>query len=283
MTTTSSTAATSNATEERSRISAAFDSCRAEQRAALIPFATVGYPDLDTSYAIIEALIRGGADLIEIGIPFSDPLADGATVQHSSQVALEQGTTLADGFALARRLQDAGHSVPTVFMGYLNPFMQYGLDQLAIDAAASGVDGFIIPDLPVEESEEVQAALRSTGRDLIFMVAPTSTDHRIEDVATSASGFIYCVSLTGTTGARQTISAELPTYIERIRARTDLPLAVGFGISNPEHVQTVAATADGVIVASAIINYFDSLPIDERIAGVEAFTRSLAEATHRTS
>lgn len=265
-----------------SGIAAAFERCRAAGRAALIPFITAGYPSLDMSRRLLPALVEGGADLIEIGVPFSDPLADGATIQRASQVALEQGTTLRDCLALVRDARASGVSVPILLMGYLNPFYQYGLEALARDAAETGVDGFIIPDLPLEESDEVLEPLRRYGRDLIFLVAPTSTDARLAEVAKRGSGFIYCVSLTGVTGARDRLSDDLPAYIARVRSHTDLPLAIGFGISRPEHVRQAAELADGVIVASALINHLDRLPLEVYEAGAKAFVRELAAATHKS-
>jgi tryptophan synthase alpha chain len=264
-----------------SRIAAAFARCRAEGRAAFIPYLTGGYPTLAMSEELLPALVAGGADLVEIGIPFSDPLADGATVQHASQVALDHGTTLADCLAIARRARERGIDLPIAFMGYANPFYQYGLERLARDAAAAGVDGFIVPDLPVEESDEFLEPLRAHGRDLIFLVAPTSTDARLRAVAERASGFVYCVSLTGVTGARDHLSEELPAYLARVRGHTDLPLVVGFGISRPEHVRAVATLADGVVVASALINHLDRLPAEEQVAGATAFVRELAAAARR--
>jgi tryptophan synthase alpha chain len=260
-------------------IAAAFAACKAQGRAAFIPFVTGGYPTMARTEELLYALAEGGADLIEIGIPFSDPLADGATVQHTSQVALEQGTTLADCFALVQRVRAGGLSAPIVFMGYANPFYQYGLDRLARDAADIGVDGFIVPDLAIEESDEFLEPLRAQGRELIFMLAPTSTDARIDAAAARASGFIYCVSLVGVTGARDQLSDDLQAYLERVRRHTDVPLVVGFGISRPEHVRAVAALADGVVVASALINHVDRLPPDEQVAGAAAFVRELAAAT----
>ncbi|HEY8448629.1 MAG TPA: tryptophan synthase subunit alpha [Thermomicrobiales bacterium] len=267
------------ATRTASGIADAFARCKADGRAALIPYLTAGYPSLAASADLIDALVAGGADLIEIGVPFSDPLADGATIQRASQVALEQGTTLADCLALVASARSRGVRVPMMLMGYCNPFMQYGLDALARDAAEAGVDGFIVPDLPVEESDEFLEPLRREGRDLIFLVAPTSTDARIAEIAKRASGFLYCVSLTGVTGARDQLSPELPDYIRRVRAQTTLPLAIGFGISRPAHVQAASALADGVVVASALINHMDTLPDEDRINGVTAFVRELASAT----
>jgi tryptophan synthase alpha chain len=240
-----------------------------------MPFVTAGYPTMEQCERLIPALVEGGADVIEIGVPFSDPLADGATVQRTSQVALANGTTLADCLALIRRVRAAGITIPLVLMGYANPFYQYGIERLAQDAAAAGVDGFIVPDLPVEESGEWVEAFRRHGRDLIFMVAPTSTNARIAEVARRASGFIYCVSLTGVTGARDTLAEGLESYIGRVRAHTDLPLAIGFGISRPEHVADIRHVSDGVIVASALINHLDTLPEAEQPAAATAYLRWL--------
>lgn len=269
---------------EPSRIAAVFARCRTENRAALMPFVTAGYPSLAMSEELVLALVAGGADLIEIGVPFSDPLADGATVQRTSQIALANGTNLTDCLDLVRRLRrEHDVQVPIMLMGYFNPFLQFGLDLLATESAAAGVDGFIIPDLPIEESDEVIAALRAHERDLILMVAPTSTERRIHDVAARASGFIYCVSLTGVTGARDQLAGNLEGYIGRIREVTDVPLAVGFGISRPEHVRQVSAIADGVVVASALLNHLDRFPEAEQPAAATAFVRELRAATPRAA
>lgn len=262
-------------------ITGAFTKARDAGRIALIPYLTAGYPSLEQSERLLLALVRGGADLIEIGLPFSDPLADGATIQRASHQALENGVRLADCIALAGRLrQQHGVRVPLLFMGYYNPILRYGLDRFAADAARAGVDGVIVPDLPVEESDDLLAALHAHGRDLIFLVAPTSTDKRIAEIAAHASGFVYCVSLTGVTGKRAALP-DFGPYLARVRAHTDLPLAIGFGISTPEHVRQVAAVADGAIVGSALINLIDSVPEAEQPAAVEAFLRSLAAGARR--
>lgn len=261
------------------RIDTAFEKARAEHRATLIPFLTVGYPTLEASRELILAIAAGGADLIEVGIPFSDPLADGATVQRASQVALENGATLASGFELAEFARANGVDVPIVFMGYANPFFQYGVDALAAEAQRVGVDGFIIPDLPIEESDDFRLPLAEAGVDLIYMLAPTSTDRRIAEVADRSKGFVYCVALTGVTGARSSLSENLGTYIERVRAQVETPLAIGFGISTPEHVREAAAIGDGVVVASALINYLDTLPLNEQPAAATRFVREFADAT----
>jgi tryptophan synthase alpha chain len=263
---------------EPSRIGAAFAKAKAEGRTALLPFVTAGYPDMATCEAIVPALVRGGADLVEIGVPFSDPLADGTTIQRTSQIALDNGTRLVDCIALARRLREAhGLTVPLILMGYYNPFLRYGLERCVEECAAAAVDGFIVPDLPAEESDEFGEVCRRHGRDLIFLVAPTSTEARLRAVAARASGFVYCVSLTGVTGARDHLSDELPAYIGRVRAATEgrLPLAIGFGISTAEHVRRVGEVADGAIVASALINHLDRFAPAEQPAQAEAFVRGL--------
>jgi tryptophan synthase alpha chain len=265
-----------------SRIASTFDRARSEHRAALIPFLTVGYPTMDASKELILAIAEGGADLIEIGIPFSDPLADGATVQRASQVALDNGASLATGFELAAFARANGVEIPIVFMGYVNPFLQYGIERLAADSARIGVDGFIMPDLPIEESDDFRLPLAEHGVDLIYMIAPTSTDRRIAQVAERASGFVYCVALTGVTGARDNLADNLGPYIEKVRSRVETPLAIGFGISTPDHVRQAAAIGDGVVVASALINYLDTLPLDEQPAAATRFVRELADATGKS-
>ena len=263
-----------------SRLAGAFARAAAQGRTALVPFLTAGYPTLEESERLFAALARGGADAIEIGVPFSDPLADGATIQRTSQQAIANGVTLADCLALVKRLRGSGIETPLVLMGYYNPILQYGVERFAADAAAAGADGFIVPDLPTEESDDLLAACRRHGRDLIFLLAPTSTDQRIAAVAERASGFVYCVSLTGVTGGRTELP-DLSGYLGRVRAATGLPLAIGFGISSPEHVRQVGAVADGAIVGSALINEIDAAPEGERAAVAEAFMRRLAEGAAR--
>jgi tryptophan synthase alpha chain len=240
-----------------------------------MPFVTAGYPTPERSEECVLALVRGGADIIEIGVPFSDPLADGATVQRTSQAALRHGVTLADAVAIVRRLREQhGVSVPILLMGYFNPMLQYGLEELARDSAAAGVDGYIVPDLPAEESDELLEACRRHVLDLVFLLAPTSTDERIAAVAERASGFIYCVSLTGVTGQRAALP-DFRDYLARVRARTDLPLAIGFGVSTPEHVRQIGEVADGAVVASALINFLDTVPDADQLVAAEQFVRGL--------
>jgi tryptophan synthase alpha chain len=263
----------------KSRIADTFARCKAEGRIALMPFVTAGYPRMAITEQLIPALVEGGADLMEIGVPFSDPLADGTTVQRSSQKALENGTSLRDCLALVRKMRAQGIEIPLVLMGYYNPILAYGIERFVPDAAAAGVDGFIVPDLPAEESGTLKGLSEAHGRDLIFMVAPTSTDQRLAASAAQASGFIYCVSLTGVTGARENLSAGLDDYLDRIRTHTDLPLAVGFGISTPAHVRQVGQHADGAIVASALINYLDTFPEEQQPAEATRFVRYLRGET----
>jgi tryptophan synthase alpha chain len=258
-----------------SRIAGALDAIRQEGRPALLPFVTAGYPTMATCEATIRAMVDAGADGFEIGIPFSDPIADGPTVQHTSQVALANGTTLADCIALVTRLRESGVTVPFMLMGYFNPVIKYGIERYVADCAAAGVDGFIIPDLPIEESDRMLALCREHDRDLIFMVAPTSTERRLELIGERGSGFVYCVSVKGVTGARESIAEGLGGYLDNLRRYTDLPLIVGFGISTPAHVREVGEHADGVIVASAMINYLNTLPEAEQPAAAAAFVRYL--------
>jgi tryptophan synthase alpha chain len=216
-------------------------------------YLTVGFPRRDSAIELVPAIIEAGADMIELGVPFSDPLADGATVQRATQIALANGVSVRYCLHTVRELRDGGVAVPIVLMGHYNPLLQYGLAQFCAEAAAVGVDGLIIPDLPPEEATDLHAACRAHGLDLIFMLAPTSTAERIAHAAAQASGFIYCVSITGTTGARAELPAELPQLLRRVRGATPLPVAVGFGIAEPRHARQVATVADGVIVGSALL------------------------------
>ena len=265
------------------RIAAAFARAREQGRVALIPYVMAGYPDLATSEALAVALAGAGADVLELGVPFSDPLADGATIQHAGQVALERGTTLGGCLELAGRVA-AQVATPLVLMGYYNPIFSLGDGRFCERAAAAGVAGLIVPDLPPEEADPLAAAASTRGIELIYLVTPTSPEARIERVARAAgrtgNGFIYCVSLSGVTGARASLSAELPAFLARVRAHTALPLAVGFGISRPEHVTRVGELADGAVVASALINAVDGAPEGERVAAGVAFFEWLATGAY---
>ncbi len=259
-------------------IAAAFARARAERRVALIPYVMAGYPDEATSEAVAIALGQAGADVLELGMPFTDPLADGATIQHASQRALEQGMSLRRCLALAARIH-AQIATPLVLMGYYNPILNAGLEQFSAAAAAAGVAGLIVPDLPPEESEPLRSVAAAHGMELIFLVTPTSPDERIAQVARAAGktggGFVYCVSLSGVTGARDRLPDTLPAFITRVRAQISLPLAVGFSVSKPEHIVQIGQIADGAVVASALINAVDAAAPAARVTRAVEFLRSL--------
>jgi tryptophan synthase alpha chain len=262
------------------RITAAFARAREAGRVALIPYVMAGYPDAATSEALAVALGEAGADILELGVPFSDPMADGATIQAASHAALEQGMTLAGVLELAGRIS-ARVSTPLVLMTYYNPIFSYGVEHFCEAASEAGVAGLIVPDLPPEEAEILQSSAAGCGMALIFLVTPTSPEQRIEQVARVAGrsgGFIYCVSLSGVTGARASLPEHLAAFIARVRAKTSLPLAVGFGVATPEHVAEIARIADGAVVASALLDTVDAAPASERVAAGVNFFRSLEAA-----
>jgi tryptophan synthase alpha chain len=260
----------------------AFTRARAEGRTAIIPYVMAGYPDLATSEAIAVALGEAGADLIELGIPFSDPLADGATIQAASQKALDAGMTPAGALALAGRITMRART-PLLLMTYYNPIFSNGLAPFCEAASQAGVAGLIVPDLPPEEADALGAAAEPHGLALVYLVAPTSTDERIARIAHAAEangrGFLYCVSLSGVTGARKQLPAHLADFLARVRARTRLPLAVGFGVSRAEHVAEIGRFADGAVVASALLDAVDAAQPDGRVEAAAAFVRALHEET----
>lgn len=259
----------------RGRIGETIAGLRAKGSLALLGWQTIGYPDKDAARRLVPALIEGGFDLIELGVPFSDPQADGATIQRASEAALANGTTLSDCLQAVRDLRGDGVTAPLIFMSYYNPVLAMGVERFAQDAARAGLDGIIVPDLPPEESDELLGALEPAGIDLIFLVAPTSNEERLAAVAARASGFIYCVSLTGVTGARKDLSVGLPEYLARVRRRTDLPLVVGFGVSRPEHVKLLRDHADGAVVASAIIDLMGRTSAADQPRALHDFAASL--------
>jgi len=265
-----------------SRIAETFAVLRARGELGIIPYLTIGYPERESALELVPALVRGGACAIELGIPFSDPLADGVTIQRASHVALQNGVTVRYCLETAARLREAGVDVPFVFMGYFNPLLQYGLERFVRACVEVGVDGVIVPDLPPIESDELHALCRAAGRDLIFMVAPTSTERHLREVAARASGFLYCVSLTGVTGARDRLPDDLPAFLQRVRAVTDLPLALGFGISRPDHVAQAHALVDAVVVGSALLDRIAAAEPGERAAAAEAFIAWLRTGTAAT-
>jgi tryptophan synthase alpha chain len=263
------------------RIESTFDRTRRKGRIALMPYLALGYPTVQATLDLAPALVEAGADIFELGIPYSDPLADGATVQRATQIALKNGVTPRSCLDMAANIREKV-DVPLVLMGYYNPIARSGGAAYIRAAAEAGVDGLIVPDLPPEEADEFQAAALANNVDLIFLVAPTSTDARLELVGRAARGFVYCVALSGVTGARSSLSADLPAYLTRVRKYTSLPLAIGFGISRPDHVHDVARYVDGAIVGAALIDRIDSFPPAERVAGAAAYIGELAEATARS-
>lgn len=236
---------------------------------AFMPYAVLGYPTREAGLDTIRTLAEAGADLFELGIPFSDPLADGPVIQAATQKALENGTTLRDCLAMTRELRQQGIDTPALLMGYINPMLAYGLERFVADAVAAGVDGFIVPDLPPEEGAELEALCEQHGLALVYLLAPTSTPERIKLVAQKAKGFIYLVSLTGVTGARNELASDLTEFIGRVRAETEVPLAVGFGIGNGPQAQVVGQIADGVIVGSALVKRAAESPASVRDLATE--------------
>ena len=245
------------------------------KKALLMPYTTGGFPSIDACRRVMEAFIAGGADMIELGVPFSDPLADGPVVQASTQRALEEGVTPDDVLALAGEF---GDRLPVVLMVYYNCVLAGGQNHFLNAASEAGVAGLIVPDLPVDEAGDFIEGCRERSIDPILLVAPTSPDDRIKMIAAQASGFIYCVSVAGVTGARTSLSEQLPDFLARVRARTEVPLAVGFGVSTPEHAAVVAQYADGVIIGSRLIKMVDEAAnITEACQTVEQFLKDVNE------
>lgn len=234
-------------------LEAMFARAKAQQRAAFLPYFPIGYPNYAVSLATIKALADAGVDGFEIGIPFSDPIADGPTIQAATQVALEDGTTVRKCIDAVRSLRLQGVVQPMLMMGYANPLVAYGTDAFVRDAREAGADGLIVPDLPPEEAAMFADSCTREGLALVFMLAPTSNDERIRLASANATGFIYVVSLTGITGARRELPAYLKDFIARLRASTDKQLVLGFGISSPEHARKVSGLTDGFIVGSALV------------------------------
>jgi tryptophan synthase alpha chain len=257
------------------RLNKALEQKRASGRVGVIPYVTVGFPTLEDTFTIVPALEKAGAMVIELGVPYSDALGDGPTIQAASHRAIKNGMTTAKCIDVAKRLRQSGVAVPLLFMGYYNPVLNYGMERYVKDCAFAGIDGFIIPDLPVDESEPFKQAAQAEGLALVPLLAPTSTDERIAAGAASADGFIYCVSVTGVTGARTALPELLPSFVSRVRANTKLPIAVGFGVTEYSHVEAIGKVADAAVVGSALINVIDSAPAGERASRAGAFLASL--------
>jgi tryptophan synthase alpha chain len=243
---------------------------------ALVTHVVPGYPSTAETPAIFDAMVAGGADLIEVQIPFSDPLADGTTVQRGLFEALDNGTTPADCIEFARAARSRHPDVAIIFMSYLNPVLAYGVEAFARDAAAAGGDAIIVVDLPPEEAAATKAAFDKEGIDIIFLVAPTSSDARLQLIARQAAGFIYCVSVAGVTGARSELPTDLRDFVGRVRRCTPLPLAVGFGISRREHIESLAGVADGAVIGSATMDLINRTTPAERPAAVRDYVETLS-------
>ena len=261
------------------RLSSRLESLRSRGEKALICYVVAGDPTLDRTVEVVRALDEAGVDAVELGIPFSDPLADGPSVQAASQRALASGSSVARSLEVVRKIRKVSQ-IPLVVMTYFNPTLRYGVERFAREAAESGIDGVIQTDLTPEESEEWVKAARASNLDTVFLVAPTSTDRRIEVVSGLATGFVYAVSRTGITGARSDIPTDLPDLVSRVRNHTDLPVCVGFGVSQPDHVKKIGAFADGVVVGSALVDVIgregDSSSL---ISAVRDFVAPLKAAT----
>jgi tryptophan synthase alpha chain len=259
------------------RIQQLFQRRKSEGKAVLVAYLTAGDPNPEATPGLVAALERGGADLIEIGVPFSDPIADGPVIQRGSDRALKAGTTVAKVLAIAKSIREKSE-IPLLLFTYLNPVLRYGLANLARDAKAAGIDGCLLTDVSVEEAEVYVNAMRAAGLDTVFLAAPTSTPERLKLVAKYSSGFIYLVSRTGVTGERADLSDLLQPLIDATRAVSPLPLAAGFGISTPEQAGAVSKIADGVVVGSSIVRLIEE---NAGEAGLEKFARSLRKGMDR--
>ena len=240
------------------RIELGFVEARRAGRAALMPYLPLGFPTLDVSRQLIRAAADSGADVIELGVPFSDPLADGLVIQRATHIALQNGMTLNKCIEMVREAREAGVKIPLVLMSYYNPILRFGIEASASAAHEAGADGFIVPDLPPEEAGPLDAACREHDLDLVFLAAPTSTGERLRLIAQATQGFLYLVSVVGVTGARERLSEGLREFVERVRAVTPKPVCVGFGIASAETARAVAQYADGVIVGSALVSRIGS-------------------------
>ncbi len=263
-----------------SRIAHVFDELKSSGKKALVTFITAGDPDLAVTGELIPLLAESGSDIIELGVPFSDPMADGPTIQLSSERALAAGTTLPNILSTVKSVRTRTQ-VPIVLMGYYNPILMYGLDRFAADAAAAGVDGVLLVDLPPEEAGEFKACADRHGLDVIFLLTPTSDEARIRTVVRCARGFIYYVSVTGVTGARSGVETTVAGNVAAIKEKTSIPVAVGFGISSPDQAASVAASADGVVVGSAIVKLFEQHRGEALKEAITTFVSSLKQGVDR--
>ena len=265
-----------------SRIAATFAALAERGRKALIPYVTAGDPHADTTPQIMRAMVEAGADVIELGVPFSDPMADGPVIQKASERALARGIGLADVLAMVREFRGQDHETPVVLMGYANPIERYGVERFVTDARAAGVDGVLVVDYPPEECVEFARLLRAAEIDPVFLIAPTSSDARIASVAEAAGGYVYHVSLKGVTGAGHFDIDAVKDMIPRIKAHVKLPVGVGFGIRDPETARQIARVADAVVIGSRLVQEIEASRPEEVNARVMAFMRGVREAMDRT-
>lgn len=267
---------------DATRVSKRFAELRTSGELGIIAYITAGDPSLDATLKFVLALAEAGADIIELGIPFSDPLADGPTIQRASERALKAGTTLAGVIDLVRRIRESkspASQVPLILFGYYNPIFQMGVEKFAAAASSAGADGVLVTDLTPEESEDYRRILSAHNLDTVFLGAPTSTDERLTTIAAVTSGFLYLISRTGVTGAKDTLPAELPALVRRARATTNLPIAVGFGISLPGHVSVLGGLADAAVIGSALVTEIENAnSVDAAAAALAARIRPLKQA-----
>jgi tryptophan synthase alpha chain len=261
-----------------SRIEAKFAQLRADNKKAFVAYVMAGDPNYDTGLEIVKGLPGAGVDIIELGMPFTDPMADGVTIQLAGQRALEAGQNLEKTLQYARELRKEDNTTPIVMMGYYNPIYSRGVDAFLNDAKEAGIDGLIIVDLPPEEDEELCIPAQKMGINFIRLATPTTDDKRLPKVLQNTSGFLYYVSVTGITGAAEAQAADVAPEVARIKSKTDLPVIVGFGIRTPEAAESIAKIADGAVVGSAIV---EKIGAGESVADVLSFVRSLADGTHR--
>ncbi len=265
-----------------SRLADVFQAARKERRAAFVAYVTAGDPAPDHTVGIVRALRRGGADVVELGIPFSDPIADGPTNQRAAERALEAGMTPRGVIETVAAIRSAGEDLPVVLFTYANPVVQYGVRRFAEDAASAGADGVLLTDVPVEEMERFRPAFTAAGLDPVLLVTPTSTKERIRAAARLSRGFLYYVSRTGVTGVQTHLGRSLDTELRAVKKLSKLPVAVGFGISSPRQVAEAARLADGVVVGSAIVDQIARIGANDALADtIQRFVTPLAEACRR--
>ena len=267
--------------QNSTRILKRFAELRASGELGIVAYITAGDPSLDASHKFVLALADAGADVIELGVPFSDPVADGPTIQRASERALKAGASLAGVLELVRRIRQTSQ-VPLVLFTYFNPILQMGLEKFASAAAQAGADGVLVTDLSPEESEDYRRIIRAQNLDTIFLAAPTSDDERLRKISACSSGFLYLVSRTGVTGAKDALPDDLPGLLRRVRHFTDLPVAVGFGISLPGHVSVLGGLADAAVVGSALVSEIENAEsVDAASAALRERIRALKEAGRR--